>query len=362
MSFGPPDPALHPKPRRRANGRPASLPTMSAPHSTPNASPEFDRLARSARDVRSPRRLANRSGPEGRAQLADCLRQRRRSSGLGGGHLHLDAPPLTEVELRAGRSSTKRRDRRPADLPPALRRSRYGRRCDWTLRRRGGLLRRRMCRGLEIVNRACGWFAGSCRAGLRTSWRRSTPLPAGSPASWIWTASCSSSPTASASWLTLIRRPGIVDQDFGIERFITSGISRTDRERSGRRHTAWAPGGQSPRVPSRPGPRHRHGLAPQRLPGEPTRPCIRCWASRSRPRAGRFGRLYSPTSCRGRFTEDDRAGRDVRPPPCRNRHRDARLHDQVQRLAIVEAGSGSPRPARRHHPRASTPSALSSRT
>src|SRR5664280_255991 len=174
----------------------------------------------------------SRPGPDAHAQLAEAFARVVSSSGLGGGHLHLDVPPLTEVELRVGTLTDQAiesaglrtyqlrfGDRALAtlqlDAPPAA--------VFWV---------DECARGLEIVigaawSRARAGQASDELAALDTATRGIAGILDLDRVLQLITDRVRE--LAHAQYAAL----GIVDPDGGIEQFITSGVNRADRERIG---------------------------------------------------------------------------------------------------------------------------------
>ncbi len=225
--------------------------------------------------------------PDGHAQLSSAFGRVVDSSGLGGGHLHLHAPPLAEVELRAGSlldQSAETAGLRTYEL-------RFGDRTLATLRLDAppaAVFSVDECaRGLEIVIGAA-W--SEARAGQATDELAALDAATRGIAGVLDLDRVLQLITdrvrelAHAQYAAL----GIVDQEGGIERFITSGIGRTERERIGP-----PPHGHgllgviaAASHPVR-DPRHRHGPAPLRLPGQPPADAFAAGRARSGRRADR---------------------------------------------------------------------------
>ena len=174
------------------------------------------------------------------SRSGDARRADRRASGesiadggLGGGHLHLDAAPLTEVELRAGSlldQGAETAGLRRYDL-------RFGDRVLAALRLDAppaAVFSVDECaRGLEIVIGAA-W--SKARAGQATDELAALDTATRGIAGVLDLDRVLQLITdrvrelVDAQYAAL----GIVDQEGGIERFITSGITRAERERIGR--------------------------------------------------------------------------------------------------------------------------------
>jgi signal transduction histidine kinase len=277
-----------------------------------------------------------RPHPDGYEELSRAFGRVVESSGLGGGHLHLEALPLTEVELRSG--SLLDQDAETAGLR------------SYELRFGDRILARlqldappaavfsvdECARGLEIV--------------LGSAWSRARAGQAADELSAIDTATRGIAGVldldrvlqlitdrvrelAHAEYAAL----GIVDQDGVIERFITSGLTRTERERIG------------------PLP-HGHGLlgiiarqahalrvhdiaTDSRRYGFPlNHPPMHSLLGVPIGVKGRsIGRLYlTNKQPSGDFTEDDERLVEMFALHAGIAIENARLHEQVQRLAIVE--------------------------
>ena len=280
--------------------------------------------------------LQRRPGPDAHAQLAEAFERVVSSSGLGGGHLHLDAPPLTEVELRVGTLTDEEAesaglrtyqlrfgDRALAtlqlDAPPAA--------VFWV---------DECARGLEIVigaawSRARAGRASDELAALDTATRGIAGILDLDRVLQLITDRVRE--LAHAQYAAL----GIVDPDGGIERFITSGVNRADRERIG-------------------APPHGHGLLgviarethpvrvhdiahdPRRYGFPPNHPPMHSLLGVPISAKGRsIGRLYLTNKLlSGDFTEDDERLVEMFALHAGIAIENARLHEQVQRLAIVE--------------------------
>jgi len=139
-----------------------------------------------------------------------------------------------------------------------------------------------------------------------------------------------------ASWPTPVRALGIVDQEGGIERFITSGIGRTERERIGAPpHATACSASSSPpivRCASTTSTRTRAATGSLLI----TRRCIHCWAFPSGRRADPSAAVPDQQAASGDFTEDDERLVEMFALHAGIAIENARLHEQVQRLAIVE--------------------------
>jgi signal transduction histidine kinase len=255
-------------------------------------------------------------------RLADAFGRVVTGSGLGGGHLYLHAPPLAEVEVRAGSlldESIETAGLRTYEL-------RFGDRTLATLALDAppaAVFSVDECaRGFEIVIGAA-W--SEARAGQATDELAVDRV--------LQLITDRVRELAHAQYAAL----GIVDQEGGIERFITSGVSRTERERIGP-------------------PPHGHGLLgvivvashPVRIHdivmdhrryGFPANhPPMHSLLGVPIGAKGRsIGRLYLTNKLpSGDFTEDDERLVEMFALHAGIAIENARLHDQVQRLAIVE--------------------------
>jgi GAF domain-containing protein len=129
---------------------------------------------------------------------------------------------------------------------------------------------------------------------------------------------------------------GIVDQDFGIERFITSGISRAERERIGPPPHGHGLLGVIAREAHPSASTTSHGPAPLGFPAN--HPPMHSLLGVPIGAKGRsIGRLYlTNKQPSGDFTEDDERLVEMFALHAGIAIENARLHEQVQRLAIVE--------------------------
>ncbi len=308
---------------------------MSAPHSTSNATDSTGLLG--LRELSAALELwQTNPGHESFGQLESAFGRVVASSGLGGGHLHLHAPPLTEVELRAG--SLLDQDAETAGLRTY--RLRFGDRTLAALQfdaPPAAVFSVDECaRGLEIV---IGSAWSKARAGQASDELAALDAATRGIAGVLDLDRVLQLITdrvrelAHAQYAAL----GIVDQEGGIERFITSGISRAERERIGP-------------------PPHGHGLLgaiarethpvrvpdiaadPRRYGFPPNHPSMRSLLGVPIAAKGRsIGRLYlTNKQPSGDFTEDDERLVEMFSLHAGIAIENARLHDQVQRLAIVE--------------------------
>jgi signal transduction histidine kinase len=275
-------------------------------------------------------------GSESHAQLDAAFARVIASSGLGGGHLHLDAAPLTEFELRAAsfeEPATETGEIRTYQLH-------FGDRALAMLRLDAppaAVFSVDECaRGLEIV---IGSAWSRARAGQATDELAALDAATRGIAGVLDLDRVLQLITdrvrelAHAQYAAL----GIVDQDFGIERFITSGMSRAERERIGpppRGHGLLgviARESQPMRVHDIETDSRKYGFPANHPPmhsllGVPV-------GAKGRS----IGRLYLTNKLpSGDFTEDDERLVEMFALHAGIAIENARLHEQVQRLAIVE--------------------------
>ncbi|MGA3030398.1 MAG: GAF domain-containing sensor histidine kinase [Candidatus Limnocylindrales bacterium] len=309
---------------------------MSAPHSTPNASRDSTGLLGLREMSAALEAWLDRPSPDSHAFLTRAFEAVISSSGLGGGHLHLEAPPLPEVELRAGslldqsaetaglRSYQLRFDDRVLatlglDAPPAA-----------------VFAVDECARGLEIVigsawSRARAGQASDELEALDTATRGIAGVLDLDRVLQLITDRVRE--LAHAQYAAL----GIVDQEGGIERFMTSGISRAERERIGpppRGH------GLLGVIARETHPVRVHDVATDtRRYGFPANhPAMHSLLGVPIGAKGRsIGRLYLTNKLPlGDFTEDDERLVEMFALHAGIAIENARLHEQVQRLAIVE--------------------------
>jgi len=278
----------------------------------------------------------NHPAPEGHVQLSSAFSRVIDSSGLGGGHLHLDAPPLTEVELRAG--SLLDQDAETAGLRTYQ--LSFGDRVLATLQLDAppaAVFSVDECaRGLEIVigsawSRARAGQASEELIALDAATRGIAGVLDLDRVLQLITDRVRE--LAHAQYAAL----GIVDQEGGIERFITSGISRAERERIGPPPHGYGLLGVIANE-TRPV-RVRDVAADPRRYGFPTNhPPMRSLLGVPVGMKGRsIGRLYLTNKQPiGEFTEDDERLIEMFALHAGIAIENARLHEQVQRLAIVE--------------------------
>ena len=275
-------------------------------------------------------------GAEGHRRLGEAFGRVVTWAGLGGGHLHLHAAPLAEVELRAGSlldEGAETAGLRTYEL-------RFGDRTLATLQLDAppaAVFSVDECaRGLEIIVGAA-W--SEARAGQATDELAAIDSATRGIAGVLDLDRVLQLITdrvrelAHAQYAAL----GIVDQEGGIERFITSGISRIERERIG-------------------APPHGHGLLgvivgtshplrihdmatdPRRYGLPANHPAMHTLLGVPIGAKGRsIGRLYLTNKLpAGDFTEDDERLVEMFALHAGIAIENARLHEQVQRLAIVE--------------------------
>ena len=307
-------------------------------------------------------RWQSRPGPDAHAQLAEAFARVVSSSGLGGGHLHLDVPPLTEVELRVGTLTDQAiesaglrtyqlrfGDRALAtlqlDAPPAA--------VFWV---------DECARGLEIVigaawSRARAGQASDELAAMDTATRGIAGILDLDRVLQLITDRVRE--LAHAQYAAL----GIVDPDGGIERFITSGVNRADRERIG-------------------APPHGHGLLgviarevhpvrvhdiahdPRRYGFPPNHPPMHSLLGVPIGAKGRsIGRLYLTNKLpSGDFTEDDERLVEMFALHAGIAIENARLHERSSDWRSSRSARGSAAISMTASSRASTRSASRSRT
>ena len=279
-----------------------------------------------------------RRGPDVAAhqQLSEAFGRVVAGSGLGGGRLHVQAPPLAEVEVRcgtlagedAGVAGSRTYDLRfgdrilgelVLDAPPAA------------------VFSVDECaRGLEIVvgaawSEARAGQASDELAALDTATRGIAGVLDLDRVLQLITDRVRE--LAHAQYAAL----GIVDQEGGFERFITSGMSRAERERIGappRGHGllgAIVASNQPIRV-------HDIATDPRRYGFPSHHPGMRTLLGVPVTAKGRsIGRLYLTNKLpSGDFTEDDERMVEMFALHAGIAIENARLHEQVQRLAIVE--------------------------
>jgi hypothetical protein len=313
---------------------------VSSTHPAPNASQDSTGLLGLREMSEALEAWQAHPGPESHAQLDAAFERVIGSSGLGGGHIHLDAPPLTEVELRTG--SLIDQNAETAGLRAY--KLRFGDRVIATLHLDAppaAVFSVDECaRGLEIV--------------LGSAWSRARAGQATDELAALDTATRGIA-GVHAQYAAL----GIVDQDFGIERFITSGVSRAERERIGPPPHGHGLLGAIARE-TQPVRVHDIGTDTRRFGFPANHPPMSSLLGVPIGAKGRsIGRLYLTNKLpSGDFTEDDERLVEMFALHAGIAIENARLHEQVQRLAIVEereriarrAGHRLARPVDPRHP------------
>jgi signal transduction histidine kinase len=309
---------------------------MSASHSTPGARRDSTGLLGLREMSAALEAWQAHPGPDAHARLATAFERVVLSSGLGGGRLHLQAPPLTEVELRAGDLTDESEqtaglrtydlrcgDRVLAalelDAPPSV-----------------VLLVDECARGLEIVvggawSRARAGQASDELAAMDAATRGIAGVL--DPDRVLQLITDRVRELAHAEYAAL----GIVDQEGGIEHFITSGISRADRARIGPPPHGHGLLGVIARE-TRPVRVHDVATDARRFGVPPNHPPMHSLLGVPIGAKGRsIGRLYlTNKQPSGDFTEDDERLVEMFALHAGIAIENARLHEQVQRLAIVE--------------------------
>jgi len=309
---------------------------MTAVNSTPNATPSATGLLR-LRDVAEALESWQADpSPDTYEGLEGTFRSVIASSGLGGGHLHLNAPPLAEVELRAG--SLLDQGAETAGLRTYQ--LRFGDRVLATLQLDAppsAVVSVDECaRGLEIVigsawSRARAGQASMELAALDSATRGIAGVLDLDRVLQLITDRVRE--LAHAQYAAL----GIVDQEGGIERLITSGISRADRERIGAPPRGLGLLGVIARQ-NRPVRVRDIATDPRRNGMPPNHPPMHTLLGVPIGVKGRsIGRLYlTNKQPSGDFTEDDERLVEMFALHAGIAIENARLHEQVQRLAIVD--------------------------
>lgn len=275
------------------------------------------------------------AGPESHSRLTAAFEGVIRGAGLSGGHFHLNATPLTEVELSVGVG--------PAPLATAESRSyklSFGDRVLATLRLDAppaAVFSVDECaRGLEIVlgaawSRARAGQASSELVALDTATRGIAGVLDLDRVLQLITDRVRE--LAHAEYAAL----GVTDQEGGIERFITSGMSRAARERIGPPPHGLGLLGVIAREPH---PVRVHDIEtdPRRHGFPPNHPPMHTLLGVPIGARGRsIGRLYLTDKLpSGDFTEDDERLVEMFALHAGIAIENARLHEQVQRMAIVE--------------------------
>jgi signal transduction histidine kinase len=275
-------------------------------------------------------------GPDAHARLATAFERVVLSSGLGGGRLHLQAPPLTEVELRTGDLTDE------GDQTAGLRT--YDLRCgdrvlatlEFHAPASAVLPVDECARGVEIVvgaawSRARAGQASDELAAMDAATRGIAGVL--DPDRVLQLITDRVRELAHAQYAAL----GVVDQEGGIEHFITSGISRADRERIGPPPHGHGLLGVIARE-TRPVRVHDVAADPRRFGFPPKHPPMHSLLGVPIGAKGRsIGRLYlTNKQPSGDFTEDDERLVEMFALHAGIAIENARLHEQVQRLAIVE--------------------------
>ncbi len=314
-----------------------------------NASRSIDRTPEAAgllglRDMAAALdRWASDPGSDSHAELSDVFGRLMASSGLDGGDLHLAAPPLPEVELKTGTldgSESGNGATRPAANDLRTYSLRFGDRALATLR-------------LDAAP-AAAFSVDECAHTLEivigAAWSRARAGQARDELGALDAAT-----RGIAGVLDLYRvlqlitdrvrelahaqyaALGIVDQEGGIERFITSGISRADREKIGPPPRGHGLLGVIVRE-SRPVRVHDISTDPRSYGFPPNHPEMKSLLGVPIGTKGRsIGRLYLSNKLpSGDFTEDDERMVEMFALHAGIAIENARLHEQVQRLAIVE--------------------------
>jgi signal transduction histidine kinase len=276
------------------------------------------------------------ASPASHARLQDAFGRVVADSGLHGGHLHLNAPPLTEVELRAG--SLLDQGSETAGLRTYQ--LRFGDRTLATLQLDAppeAVFSVDECaRGLEIVigsawSRARAGQASEELAALDSATRGIAGVLDLDRVLQLITDRVRE--LAHAQYAAL----GIADQEGGIERFITSGLTRAERERIGAPPRGLGLLGVIARD-SHPVRIHDIGADPRRNGFPPNHPPMQTLLGVPIGVKGRsIGRLYLTNKQPfGDFTEDEERMVEMFALHAGIAIENARLHEQVQRLAIVE--------------------------
>ena len=309
---------------------------MSAPEKLPNESQDSTGLLGLREVSEALESWHVNPGPESHATLSAAFGRVIESSGLGGGHLHLHAPPLVEAELRAG--SLLDPDAETAGLRT------YGLRFG-----------DRVLAALQLDAPPAAVFSvDECARGLEivlgSAWSRARAGQAADELSALDAATRGIAGVldldrvlqlitdrvrelAHAQYAAL----GIVDQEGGIERFITSGVSRAERE-----HIGPPPHGHGLLrvIAQDTHPVRIHDIAtdPRRYGFPPNHPAMSSLLGVPIGAKGRsIGRLYLTNKQPfGDFTEDDERLIEMFALHAGIAIENARLHEQVQRLAIVE--------------------------
>ena len=314
---------------------------MSAPHSSPNVSRDSTGLLGLREMSAALEGWQAQPDPDSHAMLTSAFRSVVASSGLGGGQLHLHAPPLPEVELWTGSLARESPlDRGTETVGLRTYELRFGDRSLATLRLDAppaAVFSVDECaRGLEIV---IGSAWSRARAGQATDELAAIDAATRGIAGVLDLDRVLQLITdrvrelAHAQYAAL----GIVDQDGGLERFITSGIGRAERERIGAPPHGLGLLGVIARETH---PVRVHDIATdsRRNGFPPNHPTMNSLLGVPIGAKGRsIGRLYlTNKQPAGDFTEDDERLVEMFALHAGIAIENARLHEQVQRLAIVE--------------------------
>ncbi|MGA3057670.1 MAG: GAF domain-containing sensor histidine kinase [Candidatus Limnocylindrales bacterium] len=309
---------------------------MTAAKPTPNASQKAAGLL-GLRDVSEAlERWHADPSPEGHTRLEEAFGGVIADSGLGGGHLHLSASPLVEVELRAGSLI----DQGAGTAGLRTYQLRFGDRVLGTLQLDAppaAVFSVDECaRGLEIV---IGSAWSRARAGQASNELSALDVATRGIAGVLDLDRVLQLITDRVRELAHARYAalGIVDQEGGIERFITSGITRAERERIGAPPRGLGLLGAIARE-NRPVRVHDINTDPRRNGMPPNHPPMGTLLGVPIGAKGRsIGRLYlTNKQPSGDFTEDDERLVEMFALHAGIAIENARLHEQVQRLAIVE--------------------------
>jgi signal transduction histidine kinase len=278
-------------------------------------------------------------GQVGHAELSRTFAHVVENAGLAGGHLRLDAPPLAEVDLRTGALAT---DVGPGDDDGDVRTYRlsFGDRALATLRLDAPPAAMfsvdEFAHGFEIVigsawSRARARQAKDELAALDAATRGIAGVLDLQRVLQLITDRVRE--LAHAEYAAL----GIVDQEGYMERFITSGLTREERERMGP-----PPRGQGLLgvIVHETTPVRVHDIAtdPRRYGFPANHPQMHSLLGVPIGNKGKsIGRLYLTNKLpSGDFTEDDERMVETFALHAGIAIENARLHEQVQRMAIVE--------------------------
>ena len=286
---------------------------------------------------------ASHPGDTSHGELSRAFAQVVTSSGLVGGHLSLDAPPLAGLDVRTGSlvaAASGRADEAAAETAVRTYRLAFGDRALAMLRLDAPPAAifsvDEVAHGLEIVigsawSRARARQAKEELAALDAATRGIAGVLDLERVLQLITDRVRE--LAHAEFAAL----GIVDADGYLERFITSGLSRADRERIGplpRGH------GLLGVIVREAAPVRIHDIAtdPRRYGFPPHHPEMHSLLGVPIGNKGKsIGRLYlTNKQPSGDFTEDDERMVEMFALHAGIAIENARLHEQVQRLAIVE--------------------------